>query len=314
MTEAKGPPNTEDSGTERRIVIVANPTSGRGRSKKIASHLVRRINEAGMDARLAVTTRKGHAELLAKEAIDEGASTVVACGGDGTINEVANAIVGTSATMGIAPAGRCNDFARALHINRDEDKIADIIINRPAHPIDLGRINQRYFCTVAAAGFDARVAAFVDKMIMPLKGTPAYIYGVLRVLLRFKPTVLHLTGDFGSMEGPMFLVAACNTESYGGAMKIAPGADPADGLLNICIVSPLSKTRLVRFLPKVLTGDHISLPEVRVVKSKTLTMTAIRPAGPYDIWADGEPIDAPPLTVESVPAAVRIHLPQMAVP
>ena len=299
------------------FLIVVNPTAGRGKAARLAEALARLLQQGGAECRLEHTAAPGAAESIAKRALGDstGPLCVVACGGDGTVQEVANAVAKAGAdraTLGIAPAGRCNDFARAMGITANPSNVASVLTTGEVRPVDLGRIDDRYFCTVAAMGFDAAVSRYVDRSKVPLRGTLAYVHGTLRVLLGFKTPVLRLSGDFGEYEGPVFLAASANTAWYGGAMNIAPDADPFDGRIDICLVTDIAKWRVLKLMPQVMSGRHARRPEVRLWRTRDMTASTIDGGSDLEVWADGEPIARLPATIESVPAAIRIVLPSPA--
>ncbi|HEY3244504.1 MAG TPA: diacylglycerol kinase family protein, partial [Phycisphaerae bacterium] len=271
---------------------------------------------------LRFTTARGAAESIARDAIDSRPADrtlcLVPCGGDGTIQEVVNAMLVPGATasdrviLGVAPGGRCNDFASAFGIRPDARQIAEVLRAGHTEQIDVGRVNERCFCTVAALGFDAAVARFVNQMKMPLVGTPAYVYGVLRVLFRYDAVPMRLTlgtprGNERVIDGPVFLAATANTESYGGKMRIAPGASPRDGQLDLCLVSEISRGRVLRLLHRVLKGRHTELPEIEMIRTPSLR---IESATPQEIWADGEFHATTPATIEVLPGALRMLVPR----
>ena len=134
---------------------------------------------------------------------------------------------------------------------RRPELIAGILVSGMPLSVDLGRVGRRYFCTVAAIGFDAAVSRFVNEMRMPLRGTSAYVYGALRMLWRYRTLSLRVRGDFGEHVGPVFFAATANTPCYGGALRIAPDADAFDGILNVCLVTRVSRLRALRLIPFV---------------------------------------------------------------
>jgi diacylglycerol kinase (ATP) len=208
--------------------------------------------------------------------------------------------------MGLAPAGRCNDFARVLGVSTNAQAMADVLTNGTPCSIDLGRVNDRYFCTVATVGVDAEVSSYVDAMRVPLSGTAAYLYGALCVLGRYQPRTVRIAGRFGVIEQAVFLASCANTSFYGGSIPIAPGAVPIDGLLDLCIIDALSTWRALRLIPTVLKGRHRLEPEVRFIKTKRLS---IETGEPLELWADGERIGRTPATIEVAPGAVEVMLP-----
>jgi diacylglycerol kinase (ATP) len=299
------------------MLIIANPTSGRGRGGRTADAVAGILRAHGVDVTIRHTTASGDAERIAGEAIVADARSptcLVACGGDGTIQEVANALAGSSSllgdacpALGLAPSGRCNDFARAFGIPADPRIIADVLLHGRAAPTDLGRVNGRCFCTVATAGVDAEVSSFVDTMRMPLRGTLAYLYGAIRVLIRYRAYEMKITGDFGVIERPLLLASSANTSSYGGAIRIAPNADLSDGQLDLCVVDRVGRLRAMALIPSLLAGRHGRCPAVHFLRTRRLTIESPQP---LEIWADGERIARTPATIEVIPAAIRVLRPE----
>ena len=297
----------------RALLVIANPTSGRGRGRKIAQAVANDLTARGISVCIQFTQRRGDAESFARsrcENPNQPVDAIVACGGDGTIQEVAHALASARQVgvpdvpaLGLAPAGRCNDFTRVFKITRDPKVIADALVEGNKIEVDLGRVNDRFFCTVATVGIDAEISNFVDNMRMPLTGTPAYLYGALRVLMKYQPRGLRIEGDFGVIDEPVFVASAANTSSYGGAVPIAPGASPRDGLLDLCVIQYMSKWRALRIIPHVLRGTHTMLPEVRFLQTTSVTVSA---ASRLELWADGERIGQTPATIEIVPSAIVV--------
>ncbi len=299
------------------ILIITNPASNHGRGARAAHLAAARLRARGAEPEIRETKASGDAERITTEAIaDRGESLrcVVACGGDGTIQEVANALAKARAEssappLGLIPAGRCNDFAHALGIPKDPTRAADMLIQGTARPIDLGRVNDHYFCTVATIGIDSEVSSYVDGMRGPLKGTVAYLYGALCVLRRYQAKTVRLSGDFGEIEQSIFLASTANTRLYGGSIPIAPDADPTDGLLDLCVIDAVSKLRALTLIPAVLAARHRIRRGLRIIQTKRFTIDA---ADPLEIWADGERIARTPATIEAVPAALEVVLPKCA--
>jgi len=300
----------------REILIIANPTSGRGRGGRMAQAVADHLLDRGLATAVRFTSAAGEAEAIAREAGDrerDRFSCIVGCGGDGTLQEVAHALASAGSTgdeevpvMGLAPAGRCNDFARALGVSRQAEGVATTLAEGRPTAIDLGCVNGRYFCTVATIGIDAEVTAYVDSMTAPLRGTAAYLFGACRVLGRYRPRELRIRGEFGVIDRPVFLASTANTACYGGAIPIAPAAIPTDGLLDLCVIDDVSISRALRLIPSVLAGRHANHPEVRIVQTKRLDIDADER---LDIWADGERIARTPATLSVAPGAIRVMLP-----
>ena len=302
--------------TSPSILLIANPASNKGKGQQMAEAVAQAAQGLGAGVELACTQARGHARDLVREALqaEPGRFTcIAACGGDGTIQEVAGTLADARAEaieavppLGVVPAGRCNDFARTLGLTRDPALCARTLCQGDRRPFDLGCANGRHFCTVATLGVDAEVSSFVDKARLPLTGTPAYLYGAIRVLMRFRSIPVRLEGDFGTIEEPVFLASSANTDCYGGAIRIAPHARPDDGLLGLCIVRAISRWRALTLIPTLMRGRHGSCPEVRFCSTRQVRVTTDRPA---EIWADGERLTTTPALIEALPQAIDVLAP-----
>ncbi len=222
--------------------------------------------------------------------------------------------------MGILPGGRCNDLAHAIGVNKKNSPkdLAARLLNENSYPLDLGLFKpldpthtqsdsgkspdnmKKHFCTVATLGLDSQISQFVEQRRLPVKGTPAYLYGLFRVLMHFKPIHVELKGDFGEYKGEIVLMATGNTPYYGGAVKIAPSAILNDGLFDICILEAVPKTTILRILPKVFSGAHIHHPAVKMLQSRTLEIRT--PEHPEWICADGETLGQTPAHLQICPS------------
>ena len=291
------------------FVVIANPTSGSQSAPVLATRAVELLRHQGHSAELKVTGARGDAQAWATDAALAGISRVVGCGGDGTLQEIATALEGSPTALGILPGGRCNDFAHALGISKTDspEKLAATLTAGHVRAIDLGAVAGRRFLTVATLGFDSHVSRFVETRKLWFKGTPAYVYGVARVLPGFRFPQIRLSGDFGIRDKRMLLAATGNTPCYGGAMQIAPGAKMDDGLFDICTVKKLPRLAVFGFLMRVLRGTHVNHSAVEMLKSRTLEVET--PEGPQYICADGETIAQTPCTFEVKPGALKVIAP-----
>ncbi|HEX7738312.1 MAG TPA: YegS/Rv2252/BmrU family lipid kinase, partial [Marmoricola sp.] len=230
---------------------------------------------------------------------------VVVVGGDGMVHLAVQALAGTSTRLGLIPAGTGNDVARYLDIPRKEPNAAvDIVLGGRERVIDLARVGAKYFVTVLAAGFDAKVNERANQMTWP-KGQMRYNLATLAELRTFTPIpyVLDVDGEQHRFEAMM--VAVGNGPSFGGGLRITEGARLDDGLLDVVAIMPMSKTNLVRTYPKLFSGAHVHHPNYRHFAARSVTVAA------PDIvaYADGERFGALPLTVEIVPLALRVLAP-----
>ena len=294
--------------------FIVNPVAGRGRAGRLAQQLASKLEDSGATVSVSVTAAQGDAERLAREAAEAGATRVIACGGDGTIHEVVNGLMSVpggagNTALGIVSSGRCNDLAYALNIPTDPSGVAEALLDGILRPIDLGRIGDRYFTTVVTLGFDSEVSQYVAEGRAPffLRGAAAYVYATLVKLIRYRSPWVRLKGDFGEYEGTLFLAATGNTSRYGGRMKIAPSAVVDDGWLDVCLVEAVPRREVVRMIPKVFSGKHLSHPAVSMKQTRRLEIESREPLW---LWADGEPIGQTPATIEVVHHALSVVTPQ----
>ncbi|MBI4797454.1 MAG: diacylglycerol kinase family lipid kinase [Desulfarculus sp.] len=285
------------------ITLIVNPASGRGRGRRMGEEMLAALTGQGLLPKVMHTQGRGHAQKLAAQAVAEGAGLLLTCGGDGTVQEVAQALAGQETGLAILPTGRCNDFARALGPLPTPAGLARALTAPRWRRVDLARADGRLYCTVGALGFDALVSRYVDQARLPFHGQPAYLWGVVRVLMGFRPRNARLTWDSGSYQGPLFLAAIANTPTYGNQIPIVPPARPDDGLLDVCLVKPLSFFRVLRLLPTLLAGRHAGLPEVSFLRTRSLQVES---DGLLELWADGEPVGQAPLLIEVLPAALKV--------
>jgi diacylglycerol kinase (ATP) len=252
--------------------------------------------------------------------VANGVRVVAGCGGDGTLQEIASSLVRTDCALGFVPVGRCNDLARAVGVTSKDgvERLAENLTNGRRRTIDLGvyrsrdaagRLGEpRYFCTVATLGFDSAVSRFVEQHKLPFKGTPAYLYGVIRVLLRYRCPRVCLRGDFGELNERILLAATGNTPFYGGAMQIAPGAKLDDGVFHVCVVREVPKWTVLGILPRVFSGRHVKHPATSVFQTKRLEIET--PDAPEWICADGETLGQTPAVLEISAQVLHVQNPE----
>jgi len=231
---------------------------------------------------------------------------VVACGGDGTLQEIATSLENSATAFGILPGGRCNDFAHALGISKRDsiEKLVGILTSNKPRAIDLGAMGEKRFLTVATLGFDSEVSRFVETRKLWVKGTLSYLYGIARVAAGFQISAHDFARRLGERDERMLLAATGNTPCYGGAMQIAPSAKLDDGLLDICAVKQVSRWTVLGILPKVIKGTHTTHPAVTMLQSGRLEIET--PDGPQYICADGETLGQTPCAFEVKRGALKV--------
>jgi diacylglycerol kinase (ATP) len=249
------------------------------------------------------TNRPGSARELARAAVRAGCDRVVALGGDGTVSEVANGLVGSRCGLGIIPAGSGNDLLHSLGIPTNPRAAAHLAFNGSARAIDVGEIRNAdgvtYFVNVASYGFDADVAFRAGHV--PLAGALRYPAAIVRTLRELRPWRIQIDVDGRRIDRRVMLVAIANGHRYGGGLRIAPDAVPDDGSFDLCLVRGLSQVAVLGVLPRVYRGGHRHHPAVELLRCRRVDVAATEPMPGQ---ADGEPIGALPSTITLLPGAI----------
>ena len=285
--------------------IIANPVSGRGRARRTGERVADLLHERGVYVDLMMSGAPGDCERLAREALARGVRQVAACGGDGTVHEVVNGLANSDAVLGVVPCGRGNDLARALGLSSDVEDVVNTLVHGVDRAIDLGKVGDRFFATVASLGFDTAVAQRARSRPSRLGGTASYCLAVLRTLSGYRSSFVRLRGDFGVFEGRILLAATANAPFYGSGIKIVPDAIVDDGVLDVCIVADVSRWTVLRMFLRAYSGAHVGHSAVRVVQTRTLQ---IESDDPLWIFADGEPMCEVPAKIEVVPSALKVKV------
>lgn len=254
------------------LFFIINPVAGGGRAKKMVPIIERYMKDINREYSIALTTGPKEATNITKESIAKGYRTIVAVGGDGTVNEVALGILEFGeGSLGIIPSGTGNDLARTLNIPFNPEEAIDTIIKGNLKNIDLGIVNNKMFLNIASIGFDAEVVRNTDKIKKRIKSGIAYVFGVLVTLFKFKEIKVELNIDQVSLSKDIYLVAVGNGNYYGGGLKILPMSSVEDGYFHICVINKVPKLKLLFLFPTILKGNHIKYKKyVEVFKAKTI--------------------------------------------
>ena len=293
------------------VVVLANRNAGGGRANRALPHLLDALRSAGHGIRLIDEPDIAHAKRSLQRL--DNAQAIIACGGDGTVHLALQAALAHALPLGIVPAGSGDDIARGFglpHGRRDRD-VRTAIAHCVSH---IGRTSdvdviwattadgkREAFGGVLGAGFDSIVNAKANTLRFP-PGTAKYVRAMLSELGKFTPIpyLLELEHETVNVDG--MLIAVGNGSTYGGGMKVCPGADVRDGSAEILIVGKLPKLRFLRLFPKVFSGAHVHHPVTRVLNSAAFTLHA--PG--QTVWADGEYIGPAPVRLEVQPRAVAV--------
>ena len=273
----------------------------------------------GDEIRFLQTECVGDGKRQAQRAIDEGATTLVSFGGDGTHSEVADGIVrsgrGAQVTLGILHAGTGGDFRKMLERSEEIETAAEVIRDRPATTIDCGWVEYesdeggregRHFLNIASLGIGGLVDRFVNESKHRLRGAPAYALATLRANNVYKPAEVRLDVD-GETVGVFDIsnICVCNGRWAGGGMKFAPEARLGDGLFDVIVIEAASTLRSLPVMRGLYNGTHVKSKLVHVVQAREVVVTPQRHTAYMDI--DGEAPGIAPASFEIRPGALRVH-------
>jgi YegS/Rv2252/BmrU family lipid kinase len=286
--------------------IIFNPAANRGRAQQSRAAIEAAFRSHDLPFEIVPTERKGHAQQLAAEAAaSDRYRAVVAAGGDGTINEIVNGLLGSDKPLGFVPLGTGNDWVKLFDIRPNQPQHAvQRLHNGTMRQVDIGMINGRAFLNGGGCGFDAQVAIEAARA-KHFGGLTVYLIALARALRRYRSPVMRVSWAGNVVQRRLLLAAASNGRCVGGGFWLAPEAQIDDGLLDLCLCDALRLDQLVRYVPKVLRGTHANLRQVHMARATAITIESSEPLPAY---ADGEVLGTALHEVEiSVwPSALRI--------
>jgi diacylglycerol kinase (ATP) len=288
------------------VVVVANPTAGRGKGGKLIGKVDGLLHAAGVPHEIRISGSGEDLRRQVREAAGSGAKIVAVLGGDGSVGLAANALVGTGATMAVLPSGTGDDFARSIGVGK-LGVATQALVDPNVVPIDVVRLavgaERRIYVNVAGAGFDSEVNEAANAMRWDLWATATYVAAVLKTLSRFVPAGFRVELDDEVVEGPHMLVVVGNGFRYGGGMRVTPDASVTDGELDVLLLRALPTRSFLRAFPKVFRGTHAHHPAVRIVRARRVKMEADRR---MQVYADGERVGPLPALFEVEPSALPV--------
>ncbi len=299
-----------------RIMVILNPASGRGRAAGAKAALQGALSAATLTFDYVETTAPGQGIELARQAAADGYGTIVAVGGDGTVNEVVNGLMLASqpeqptSKLAIVSVGSGNDFAHTVGISQDPLLAAQAIARQQSRPCDVGHVSiqttvsgttgtiDRYFMNNFGIGLDPQVTLESFK-IKRLSGIALYGLAALRALWKYQPPALRLCWETGQGEiqersKALLLASVGNTSRSGGGFHLAPNARIDDGLLDLVMADAMPRRQVLRLLPKAIPGKHIGDPAVTVVLIRRLQISAEES---FPLEMDGEVVTQSALSV-----------------
>jgi YegS/Rv2252/BmrU family lipid kinase len=315
----------------RRVALIYNPASGQysGRRKAAVERAVAVLREAGIAVEAHETTEAGEAAVHARQAMNDGCDTVLACGGDGTVHEIVQSLVGTDVALGVIPLGTANALASDLGLIGSPAKVARRLLEATPERISLGRIHfqdhegnpaSRYFVVAAGIGADALVMARMDAALKRRLGYVLYLVECFRTWATFSfpffEAVLPENGNGGGRVMDVSQILAVRVRSFGGVLRmLAPGASLNNGNLRLLAFKTQSRMSYLKFLLAALAGRHTFNGEVELLKTPSIACRAHN--GSHEsllVEADGEVLGSLPVRLEVVHDSLTLLVPPGAQP
>ena len=304
-----------------RIQIVYNPTAGQHDLGKSLDEAVAYLRSQDHDVTVRQTLGGGDATTFAREAVAQHYDMVIAAGGDGTVGEVVNGLVGSECVLGVLPVGTANVWARTLGlpvggINRPRTPLLDaakLLLTGDVRHIDLGKCGEHYFILWCGIGFDAEVTREVEphRELRRNIGNLTYYVTMFVLGLTLRGTRVTIVIDGKAVRQRAFMIVVSNVQLYGGSVMVAPQAQLDDGYLDVYVFKGSNMFDAARQLINVFTCKHLQDPSILTYRAQSVV---IRGEKPLPLQVDGEPRGYTPASITVVPKALRVVMPTSASP
>ena len=293
----------------KEMVGIFNPKAGKGMGTEVAEKTLARFRASGINMELIETQGRKHAEKIAYEQYHKGHREFVCMGGDGTLHEIINGLFlngkPEGVNLAIVPIGTGNSFLKDF--NDHTMNLADKIIQNKTRACDVVETNftqgKLYWVNIFSFGFTANVGATRNRKF-PNMGLVGYSFSVFLELKHLSSKLFKMKLDDRSLETDATFVSINNTRYTGGNMMMAPDAKPDDGLLDVIEVQKMSRMELLRAFPRIFSGTHTTIPNVKTYKTKTIEFSF---NAPLDVMIDGEMLNIQPTSMNVIPEAIRIY-------
>ncbi|MDN4166987.1 diacylglycerol kinase family lipid kinase [Cytophagales bacterium LB-30] len=287
---------------KKNILFIINPIAGTKSKEKLPSLIYSQLHHHKFDYTIIYSKRPGHAHKLAQKGIIKGYEVIVAVGGDGTVNEVASALMHNPVPMAIIPHGSGNGLARHLGIPMDSKKAIGLLNEMKVRTIDAGLANGNPFFCTTGIGFDAHIGKLFAQA--ESRGFKTYVNGVLKEFLSYRPLTYSLKVSKEMRSQKAFLITLANAGQWGNNAYISPEADIQDGLLDLCIMKPF---RFYHALALAYRMFSRSMHKSNLVQIERVKKVRIESEGADCYHFDGEHRELKgPLKIKSVPACLQV--------
>lgn len=308
---------TELFATQARVLVLFNPFAGQAYNLKQTLQTAVEFwqSELGWMVELRPTRSPGDATVQARLAAQQGYDIVAAAGGDGTVNEVVNGLVGTNTALAVLPIGTVNIWARELGLPMDLRRVVRALATARSQNIDVGKAvdktGERYFLLMAGVGFDGAVTSQVKSSSKRRLGVFAYVKQTLQLAFCYQGVRSLIRVDGQRIRGRILMVVIGNSQLYGGVVKFTAHAVVDDGLLDVCIIKGQSMLAAPLRLMSVFTRRYNIDPKVEYYKA---SQVSINGKSLLSVQIDGDYLGTTPMSFEVVPGGLRVLVPTSADP
>jgi len=290
---------------DSKVIFIVNPIAGTRQKEFILESIRQQMSPEQYE--VYITESPGHAFNIALEKVKQGLKWIVAVGGDGTVNEVASALVNTHSRLGIIPAGSGNGLARHLGIPLHVPEALAMIQSHKDQVIDAGRVNGKYFFCTCGTGFDASVGKKFSRDSR--RGMLSYVRATIHQYINYSPKTYVLKTNHKKIRLKAFLVTFANAGQYGNNAYIAPNAVINDGMLDLCILRPFPKTSTITMGLRLFFKNIDQSPYLEVMRVKKAGLKR-KGHSKITIHLDGEPMTLRgPLKVRVIPESLHVMVP-----
>jgi diacylglycerol kinase family enzyme len=291
----------------RRITILANPIAGRGRAHRGAERLRAALVAGGAEVELVLTTRAGHAHDVAQQLTPATCDTVVAVGGDGTVNEVVRGLTSFAITLGVLAQGTGNVLARTLHLPRSPERLAALLLAGTHVEIPVARANGRRFLLFAGAGFDAAMVQELERTRRGASGRSRWAAAMLRVVRRWpRCSIACTTGDGERFDG-LSQVLVTRVRDYGGVLQLPASIDVHDGLLHVLVFRQRGRLGFLCATLRAMAGRLRPGRDLELRRTHAVRIDPSIGHPPAPVQLDGDFLGATPVAIDVEPGRVRVH-------
>jgi len=306
-----------------KLRIILNPSAGSGSAKRRLPEAQRALEKHGIHAEIAETQGPGDATRLVREARADGVECIAVMGGDGTLNEACQGYLDARGEawagpdLALLPSGTGGDFRKTFELGGSLDEAVERLVHAPARPLDLGLLEltapdggviRRAFVNITSFGLGGLTDKLVNSGPKWLGGRAAFFLGSARALLGYRNLPVRVKVDGKAcLEAPILNVAIANGRFFGGGMKIAPDADPSDGLFDVIAMVDLTRAQGIALAHRIYSGSHIGQPGVRFAQGARIEAEPLVPNSEVLIDMDGETPGRLPLTARVAASALKIR-------